>query len=382
MPDTTTEYHIQRINSYHSRLKRFIRNYNGISSRYLPGYLLLFDYLQNNKEVDDTTLCREILSTMATAPKLSKKELEDKYITPVSNRPNEELWELKVPLCEQKIYFDWARHTPINEIVRKHKINRRKIYSIKEKVEKYNLHDTIIDKHLGLLRKHSKKKTPRPISDHNWQIFMRYYNQGVRANQIAIEFNTTPHTVYNIVQKIKHRPEAANIPKFSPKEKPVKISVDYAKRNNTIYQEYKFLKYVVKKHNDVCDMLAKKYGLRVATIKGIIEFVRANDPTAVYRYHCALERRTLPPKEYYLFLQNRNRALVLDIEEYMKLNKNSNKKQALIAIAPQYNLSYDSASRIYYHQNKCLYIYDNYLKKHKLTPQEQVQEQEQTTRAP
>lgn len=376
VPDTTTEYHIQRINSYHSRLKRFIRNYNGISSRYLPGYLLLFDYLQNNKDIDDTTLCREILSTMATAPKLSNKELENKYITPVSNKPNEELWELNVPLCEQKVYFDWTRHTPINEIVRKHKIKRRKIYSIKEKVERYNLHDVIIDKYTDNSRHKSKKNDLPPILEHNWQIFIRYYNQGVRAKQLAAEFNTTPHTIYNVVQKIKHRPEAAKISKFSRKSKTiVKIKPDCVERNYIIYQEYKFLKSIAKKQKDVYVKLAAKHKLSAETVKTIVESVRAHDPTAEYCYRCAIERRTMPPKEYYMFLQNRNRALVSDVDRYMKLNQNSTKKQALSVMAPLYNLSFDSTMRIYYNQSKHLYIYDLYLEKHNIRPP-QVQGQE------
>ncbi|MBO5021438.1 MAG: IS1595 family transposase [Clostridia bacterium] len=384
VPDTTTEYHIQRINSYHSRLKRFIRNYNGISSRYLPGYLLLFDYLQNNKDIDDTTLCREILSTMATAPKLSKKELENKYIPPVSNRHDEELWELKVSHYEQKIYFDWTRHKPINEIVRRYKIKRRKIYSIKEKVERYNLHDTIIDKFTNSLRDKSKKKNLPPISEHNWQIFIRYYSHGVCAKQLADEFNTTPHTIYNVVQKIKYRPEAAKIPKFSRKTNPpVKVKPDCVERNYIIYQEYKFLKSIAKKQKDVYVKLAVKHNLSAETVKNIVEFIRAHDPTAEYRYRCAVERRTMPPEEYYMFLQNRNRVLVSDVDMYLKLNLNSNKKQALKAIAPLYNLSFDSAVRIYYHQSKYLYIYDHYLEKHGITlPQAQVQEQEPLPQGP
>ncbi len=384
VPDTTTEYHIQQINSYHSRLKRFIRNYNGISSRYLPGYLLLFDFLQNNKDIDDTTLCREILSTMATAPKLSKKELENKYITPVSNKPNEELWELKVPLNEQKIYFDWIRHKPINEIVRRHKIKRRKIYSIKEKVERYNLHDTIVDKHTSFLSEKEKKKTLPPILEHNWQIFIRYYNQGIRAKQLAVEFNTTYHNIYTVVQRIKNRPEAAHIEKFSRKQKPhIKIKPNRNERNIKIYQEYKFLNAVIKSQKEVCSKLANKYGLGARTIKDIIETVRKFDSNATYRYRCAVERRTLPAKEYYLFLQKRNRQLVFDVDKYIELNPKTTKKQALKAIAPLYNLSFDSAARIYYHQNKHLYIYDDYLKKHGLTPpQAQAQEQEPLLEVP
>lgn len=375
VPDTTTDYHVQKINSYHSRLKRFMRNYNGISSRYLPGYLLLFDYFQNNKDVDDTTVCREILSAMVTAPKLSKKELENKYITPVSNIQDEELWELRVPLSEQKIYFDWIRNIPIDEIVRKHKIKRRKIYSIKDKVEKYNLHKKIIDKHTNLLNKKTQQNTLSPILDHNWQIFMRFFNQGIPAKQVAIEFNTTYHNVYTVVQKIKHRPEAANIPKFSRKPKSQsKLKPNLDERNHIIYQEYKFLKISIKKQKDIYIKLAEKYGLNKQSIQAIIESLKSQDPTATYKYRCSTERRTLPATEYYKFLQNRNRAFISELNEYITLT-NSSKKSALMLIAPKYNISFDFAARIYYRQNQYLNIYEHYLKKHTSMPQAQVQEQ-------
>ena len=382
VPDTTTPYHIQRINSYHSRLKRFIRNYNGISSRYLPGYLLLFDYLQNNKDVDDTTLCREILSTMATAPKLSKKELENKYITPVSNNPNEELWELKVPCQEQKIYIDWVERMPINEIVRKHKINRRKIYSIKEKVERYNLHDIIIEKHIARLQKQSEEKRLPPISDRNWQIFIRYYNQGIRAPQLAEEFNTTPNTIYNIVQKIKFRPEAANIERFSRKKIKEKVRPDCTERNRTIYQEYKFLNFVIKKQKDVFIKLGQKYGLNACHIKTIVNSFRARDNTATYLYRNDKKRWTAP-NEYYLFLQTRNRAIVSDINDYISCNPKELKRNVYKIISIKYGISAGRIDKIYHNPHKHLYIYDHYLEKHGITPpQEQTQEPEPLPQGP
>lgn len=376
VPDTTTQYHIQQINSYHSRLKRFIRNYNGISSRYLPGYLLLFDYLQNNKDVDDATLCREILSTMATAPKLSIDELENSYIIPVSNKPSEELWELKVPSYEQKVYFDWTRQVAIDEIVRKYKIKRRKIYSIKEKVERYNLHDTILNKYSSTANDKSKEKTLPPISKRNWQIFLLYYHKGIRAKQLAKQFNTTPHTIYNIVQKIKFRPEAANIKRFSREQKPrSKQLPNIQDRNYAIYQDYKFLNPVIKKRIEICTKLAGKYGLKPTTVRGIVDSLRAKDPTATYNYHYPIERRILSPAEYALFLQKRNRALAFEVDTYMKLNPKSTKIKAFEIIAPKYKLSFEATSHVYYNQRKHINGYDSHLKKYVLTQQAQAQEQ-------
>lgn len=39
--------HIQHINSLHSRLKKFLNKCNNVSSRYLPGYLTLFEFIEN-----------------------------------------------------------------------------------------------------------------------------------------------------------------------------------------------------------------------------------------------------------------------------------------------------------------------------------------------
>ena len=45
LPEDT--HNIQRVNALHSRLKSFLRNTNYISTKYLPGYLLLFEFLEN-----------------------------------------------------------------------------------------------------------------------------------------------------------------------------------------------------------------------------------------------------------------------------------------------------------------------------------------------
>ncbi|MDQ0914615.1 transposase-like protein [Paenibacillus sp. V4I5] len=47
-------YHIQNVNSYHSRLKRWINRFNGVATKYLQHYLAWFRYL-DNKEYENTT---------------------------------------------------------------------------------------------------------------------------------------------------------------------------------------------------------------------------------------------------------------------------------------------------------------------------------------
>lgn len=40
-------HNIQRVNALHNRLKNFLRKANFVSSRYLPGYLVLFEFIEN-----------------------------------------------------------------------------------------------------------------------------------------------------------------------------------------------------------------------------------------------------------------------------------------------------------------------------------------------
>lgn len=46
-------YHIQNVNSYHSRLKRWMDRFNGVSTKYLQNYLAWFRYL-DSKEYENT----------------------------------------------------------------------------------------------------------------------------------------------------------------------------------------------------------------------------------------------------------------------------------------------------------------------------------------
>lgn len=49
-------YHIQNVNSYHSRLKNWIERFNGVASKYLENYLTWSDFVENKRfciSVDD-----------------------------------------------------------------------------------------------------------------------------------------------------------------------------------------------------------------------------------------------------------------------------------------------------------------------------------------
>jgi len=44
-------YHIQSVNSYHGRLKNWIRRFNGVATKYLPNYLVWHEHLDEARKL-------------------------------------------------------------------------------------------------------------------------------------------------------------------------------------------------------------------------------------------------------------------------------------------------------------------------------------------
>lgn len=61
-PTVKGAYHLNNVNAMHSRFKLFLRNYNGVSTKYLNNYLSLFLWLENNKNYNKYDLACESLS--------------------------------------------------------------------------------------------------------------------------------------------------------------------------------------------------------------------------------------------------------------------------------------------------------------------------------
>ena len=62
-------YNIQHINSYHSQLKRFMKNFNGVSTKYLNNYLIWHNFVNYAKESDvekRAILLSYVLTTLKT----------------------------------------------------------------------------------------------------------------------------------------------------------------------------------------------------------------------------------------------------------------------------------------------------------------------------
>lgn len=53
IPEVRGVYHIQTVNNYHNRVHRFLRRYNGVSTKYLNHYIALFAWIENHKMMEN-----------------------------------------------------------------------------------------------------------------------------------------------------------------------------------------------------------------------------------------------------------------------------------------------------------------------------------------
>jgi transposase-like protein len=76
-------YHIQHINNYHSRLKRFLRNFNGVSTKYLNNYLVWNNLVNYAKETDAEKRNIFLLFVLSTLKNDTCRELPNRPAIPL-----------------------------------------------------------------------------------------------------------------------------------------------------------------------------------------------------------------------------------------------------------------------------------------------------------
>ncbi len=334
VPNVQGVYNIQSINSYHNELKRFLHKHRGVSSKYLTGYLLLFDFKKNNKNVDDNFMCKQIIGEMVSLSYASEAEiLTKKYFHPVSNGKETETWERKVPFNEQKIYKDWYNKVPINEIKKKYKINKRKIYTVKDKVEKYGLHDKV----LASDARANHIRTSKPISERDWQIYLLYNRENMTLSSIGKQYNISAPMVHKIIKYINHCPESIGIQKKKHKKKPLNKPVA-SQLNQQLYRDFVFLDDPGITLKETYELLARKYELSYLAVRQRLFKIRQRENVLFKNRAWKEERKILDKHSYSEYLYTRNQRILRDY--FSLVADNSLKKMKIYQnIADGYCLS-------------------------------------------
>ena len=74
-PEVRGAFHIQNVNNMHTRLRKFLRPYNGVSTKYLNHYVNLFVWLDNHKKLNDVSFKEELTAQMNLANTYSSSKV-------------------------------------------------------------------------------------------------------------------------------------------------------------------------------------------------------------------------------------------------------------------------------------------------------------------
>jgi transposase-like protein len=119
-----TARHIQRAESYNSRLKKFMMRFNGVSSDLLQGYASLFSWRERNRDRERYEAYRDLLGIMVTpTPYLSPlKYIEDLLEKIITDYPdNSRFFQNKQSEEKSKEIYDlYAKGVTVKEIAKRY----------------------------------------------------------------------------------------------------------------------------------------------------------------------------------------------------------------------------------------------------------------------
>lgn len=288
VPQIDGRYSIQTVNSFHSQLKDFLRQMHGVSSKYLQGFLELFDFNINYSDlsIDEQEIL--ILKTLLDCKfHLTNEELANRYCIPTYIGQVAAEWKRYLSKTEIKIYKAAKQRIAKKEIVKKYNVSYKYINRLVERIEKLNIDDEIF------LKNH--KKTPKPkigYTEAQWEIYTLYKTGKYTYKDLAKKCGCTSQNIGKIIRKIDKTPSAY--------ERAERKSRAKRSQHSTYAEEKK--KMVADKHKKIYDQfnvlcsgnsnisltqayitIAKWNNLSKNTVRNIVFKFRKTDPNAVWR---------------------------------------------------------------------------------------------------
>lgn len=274
----TINRYLQRINSYHSRLKKFIDGFNGLSSSYLAGYMYLFAWKERNKNRNIEEAYSELIDVMTTR----NLHIPINDIVSGGIFPNPLLIEKYVDRTWFKdkkkadsIYAMYAEGLPVKTIAAKFNITYQAVYKTLKKYEK-----------LGLAYKTNKEREkekqmslPIPIKiPHNeYQRNMEIYNLKMEWQGDINLFYKTMIKKYGLsLQRIKNI--VAEVQRVLALREAIYIHEDISFKDlqnvyTAVLEEYKVLIKEKFTQIEVLEILSKKYNYSTYNIIRILKIM-------------------------------------------------------------------------------------------------------------
>lgn len=277
----TINRYLQRINSYHSRLKKFIDKFNGLSSAYLAGYMYLFAWKERNKNRDLEEAYVELLDVMTKRNQyIPIDEILSGGIFPnptfVENNVNQNWFRDKKKA--DAIYAMYAKGVSARKIAKAFNMTFQGVYKYLRKYEALKLAYKT-DKERELER---RRLLPTPIRTwpNELERDMKIYNaklewQGDRrafSIKMAEEYNLSLQTVRNIVAKVQ---------RILALREAIYIHEDISFNDlryvyQSVFNDYNDLRKQNTTNAEALRILAKKYNYGTFNINRIITIMRTH----------------------------------------------------------------------------------------------------------
>lgn len=308
-----TNHYLQIINGYHSRLKKFLSHFSGISTKYLSGYLYLFAWRERNKNREPEEAYKELLEIM-TAPDCyrSTDEIQNGNYLPDALTIGKQRSEFISHNMERdkKIYERFAKGETMVSIGADYGISKQRVSEIIQKFVDHGLayrteRDISAEEKMNTPNKRSMRKISIDMLKRDNQI----YNEKQEWKGTATEFYEYTCRKYSLsVQRVKNI--VAQIARIRKLQKEIFIYEDVSYQTlvevyREIHKDYLDLKQerIYSSAAECEEVLAAKYGYTVSNIQRIITLMERDADNTYFE-----KKRKLSKTETY----NRDKALFVD----------------------------------------------------------------------
>lgn len=305
--------YIQKVNNYHSRLKRFLSRFSGISTKYLSGYIYLFAWKERNRDKPQEDIYRELLQVMAEPSNyLSAEDLMNGGYLPDAIKINNDYKKRALPPTERDLSIGrkYAAGQTMASIGAEYNMTKQNVHLILKKLKEAGIRCmpaavcSAEQEPKTDLNNKIKKKVLQTLA-RDYQI----YDEKLRWAGSATEFNQKMSQKYGISeQRVKN--VIALIKRFIRLKEEIFIyeNISYQTLGEvyrSVYSDYlEFRKREPDSSQSAhIELLAEKYSFRVTNIRRIIGIMSEENSAEYFN-----QKRKLSKTETY----NRDKAVFID----------------------------------------------------------------------
>lgn len=340
--------YLQMINSYHSRLKKFLNRFSGTSTKYLSGYLYLFSWKERNKEREPAQAYKELLAVLAEPNNyISVEEIMKQGHLPDAIKISENYRKKNYVPTERdtEIYRRYASGETMTSIAASYGKTKQAVSLIIQNWRKNGLaYETEKDKQ----KQHIRKESPHghiPVGAlRNMVRDYEIYEAKQHWTGDADTFNQMMSKKYGIsTSRVKNGISVIKRILRLKQELHISENISYHTQEEvykTIFTEYQMLRTENPSYTKTScmEILAEKYSFSFYNIYRIVRIMTIEDPADYFK-----SKRKLTQEETY----NRDRAMFI---EFLKWP--GERKDFCHYAAKKYGITYSYATTILRY---CLY---------------------------